>query len=185
MSRRRNNATMQPFSNSIMKNRKNSLLLLWVTLGMVACQPTAYQGITIATAANVQYAMQELIEAFTTKEGIACQTVVGSSGKLTAQIKEGAPYQLFVSANMKYPQNLHQQGFTVEPPKVYARGQLVLWTQYPNLTPTTQSLSHSKVQHIALANPKTAPYGEAAWQVLQKTGLASRLKEKLVFKTTL
>jgi len=168
-----------------MKDRKNKqhnfFIWVWLTLVLSACQPTAYQGITIATAANVQYAMQDLIRAFTEQEGIPCQTIISSSGKLTAQIKEGAPFELFVSANLKYPQNLHQQGFTLEPPKVYARGKLVLWTQHQSLLPSPQILNHPKIQHIALANPKTAPYGEAALQALQKMGLATQLKEKLVF----
>jgi len=161
--------------------RRNFFLWCWLPILLGACQPANYQGITIATAANVQYAMQDLIQAFTAQEGIACQTVVSSSGKLTAQIKEGAPFELFVSANMKYPQSLHRQGFTLEPPKVYAQGKLVLWTQHTDLLPSMQTLNHPKVQHVALANPKTAPYGEAALQAIQKMGLATQLKEKLVF----
>ncbi|OJJ14411.1 molybdate ABC transporter substrate-binding protein [marine bacterium AO1-C] len=162
-------------------NKRNYWILIWLSLVLSACHSNTYQGITIATAANVQYAMQELTRAFNQKEGIPCQTVISSSGKLTAQIKEGAPYELLVSANMKYPQNLYQQGLTVEKPKVYALGKLVLWTQHQDLTPSTQALTQPKVQHVALANPKTAPYGEAALQVLQKAGLAAQLKEKLVF----
>lgn len=168
-----------------MKKKVNYLWLLWLGLFLSACQSTNYQGITIATAANVQYAMQELIQAFTQKEGILCQTVIGSSGKLTAQIKAGAPYDLFVSANMKYPNALHQKGFTTSTPQVYAQGKLVLWTQQKNLNPSAQLLpqflTQSHVKHVALANPKTAPYGEAALQVLQKKELAGKLKGKLVY----
>ena len=163
------------------KNNTLYIITLWLVLLLNSCQSTRDQGITIATAANVQFAMQELTQAFTQTHGIACQTVISSSGKLTAQIKEGAPYDVFVSANMKYPHALYNNGLAAEAPKVYTLGKLVLWTQKDDLNPELKSLSDNKIKHLAIANPRTAPYGEAAVEVLKKTGVYNRLKSKLVY----
>jgi len=137
--------------------------------------------IAIAVAANMQFAMEELTKAFTEETGISCQTSVSSSGKLTAQIQQGAPFDLFVSANMKYPNEIQNSGLAALPPKVYAQGKLVLWSMRKGLSPSLGLLSESAVRHIALANPKVAPYGQAAQQVLEKHGLLSEVQEKLVF----
>ena len=80
--------------------------------GQFACTPTKAPNLVIATAANMQFAMEELVEAFSKQTQLPCETVVGSSGKLTAQIKEGAPFDVFVSANMKYPEDLYKNGFS-------------------------------------------------------------------------
>ena len=114
------------------KHMKQVFFLL-LTLQLFACQKTSADKLHIATAANMQFAMQDIADAFQEKSGLACEIVIGSSGKLTAQIKEGAPYDVFVSANMKYPEALYQAGLTTSSPKVYALGQLVLWSghRYP------------------------------------------------------
>ena len=164
-----------------------TLLLL---VGMLACgtpteagegEGSSTQTIAIAVAANMQFAMQELTEAFTKESGIKCQTSVSSSGKLTAQIQQGAPFDVFVSANMKYPNEIQSSGLAALPPKVYANGKLVLWSMQQGLEPSLDLLSDPSIRHIALANPKVAPYGMAAEQTLQREGLLPRLQEKLVF----
>ena len=160
-------------------------LIQWLTVGtsllLMACQPTSSDPLTIATAANMQFAMETLTEAFTNETGIACETVVSSSGKLTAQIREGAPYDVFVSADMRYPTVLYDNGLTVAEPDIYAYGRLVLWTTVDTLSPTLDLLKSEAVRHIALANPKTAPYGEAAIQVLHHYRLYDEVADKLVF----
>lgn len=137
--------------------------------------------LTIATAANMQFAMQVLTKAFTAKTGIHCDVVISSSGKLTAQIKEGAPYDVFVSADMKYPNELFNSGLTANTPKVYALGRLVLWSMVEGLNPTLEGLKNGQIQHIALANIKTAPYGIAAMKILEHHQLLEELEEKLVY----
>lgn len=154
-----------------------------MTMFCYGCIPSSSSTdtITIATAANMQFAMEALKEQFTKETGIACQLVVSSSGKLTAQIIEGAPYDLFVAANMKYPEAVYQSGLAQEPPIIYAYGKLVLWTMRSDLSPDLSILNTPLIKQIAMANPKTAPYGQAAFEALQYANLDSVLQPKLIF----
>ncbi|NAS32594.1 molybdate ABC transporter substrate-binding protein [Flavobacteriaceae bacterium R38] len=156
------------------------IILLLIVL-CTACNTKNDTTITIATAANMQFAMKALTEAFTLQSGIKCELVVSSSGKLTAQIKEGAPYDIFVAANMKYPNEVYNSGFAEAPPEIYAYGKLVLWTNIENITPLPEYLTDASVKHIALANHTTAPYGTAAIEVLKSKKLLDTIEEKLVY----
>ena len=150
-------------------------------LSVVAgCRP-AEEKLTLATAANVQFAMQALTKAFSDETGIPCDIVLGSSGKLTAQIKAGAPYDMFISANMKYPDELQRAGLTVGSPEIYAYGKLVLWTCALDTVPSIDMLQAENIRHIAIANPETAPYGSASLDLLKWYGLYDELKDKLVY----
>ena len=149
--------------------------------GQFACTPTKAPNLVIATAANMQFAMEELVEAFSKQTQLPCETVVGSSGKLTAQIQAGAPFDVFVSADLRYPERLHQAGLTQGPAKVYAYGQLVIWSLTPDIPPQLSHLPSPDIKHIAVANPQTAPYGQAAQEALQQTGLLDSVQHKLVF----
>lgn len=162
--------------------RKHLVLIgIIVSLFGYSCNDKSPQPLLIATAANMQFVIPPLLQAFTETSGIACEAIISSSGKLTAQIKSGAPYHVFLSADMKYPEVLHQKGLTLGSPKVYAYGTLVLWSTSISSNLTLDVLSSSTTQHIALANPKTAPYGKAAMEVLDALDISSTVKEKLVF----
>ncbi len=139
--------------------------------------------IKIAVAANVSYAIADIVKAFETGHPtINVRVTLGSSGKLTAQIKHGAPYDLFMSANMHYPQALYQEGMAVTKPYVYAQGRLAfLSTKKRDFTLGMKLLQSSDIKRIAIANPKTAPYGKAAQEALQKSGVYKSVKKKLVF----
>ncbi len=139
--------------------------------------------ITIAVAANVQFAMKELKQEFKKETGISTAIIIGSSGQLTAQIKQGAPYDVFISADLKYPLNLFKNKFAVDSPKVYAMGTLVIWTVKKGikLDDNLNELLNDNIQKIALANPKIAPYGEAAIEALNYFGIYNNIKNKLVF----
>lgn len=148
---------------------------------MTGCVNNTSEKLTIATAANMQFAMTELIDAFEKEKGISCEFIVASSGKLTSQIQEGAPYDLFISADMKYPTALYDKELTDSSPRIFAYGNLVLWTINEKLEPSIESLSLEEIDHIGMANPKTAPYGQAAVEVLNYHNLTERLEDKLVY----
>lgn len=146
-----------------------------------SCQQDTSEKINVAVAANVQFPMETIAQAFFMETGLDCNLIVGSSGKLTAQIKNGADFDLFLSANMKYPDDLFANGFTVEEPQVYAYGKLVLWTLERGIMPSIDRLLDPAVKHIALANPRNAPYGEAALAILKNAQVYNELEEKLVY----
>jgi molybdate transport system substrate-binding protein len=160
---------------------KKIICLLLFLVVLLSCTSNKEQPLTIATAANMQYAVTDLCQSFFEETGIACQTIVSSSGKLTAQIKEGAPFDIFISADTKYPNDLYSNGFTSNTPKIYAYGKLILWTLHDTITPSIKKLSSPTVRHIASANPKTAPYGLITEQVLQYYNLLDSLKPKMVY----
>ncbi len=142
--------------------------------------------IKVAVATNVSYAMPELIKAFNqTNPDIKVQVLLGSSGKLTAQVREGAPFELFMSANMKYPDALYKEGFAVAKPVVYAKGALALLSsKNRDFSKGIMLLNDSAIKKIAIANPKTAPYGKAAVDSMKKAGIYKELKDKFVYAQT-
>ena len=139
--------------------------------------------INIACSANVSYAMPTLQKEFNKiYPNIKTRIILGSSGKLTAQISNGAPYDIFLSANMKYPDILYKNKIAITKPIVYAKGTLAI------LSPNQRSFKHgikllqSKlVKRIALANPKTAPYGEATFEALKNVNVLDDIKDKIIY----
>lgn len=138
--------------------------------------------ITVAVAANFRFAMGELSQEFKKETGIDVKSVISSSGKLTAQIKNGAPFDVFLSANMKYPETLYKEGYTATKPEVYAYGSLILWTLKDlDLSKGVNTFSDNQVRKVAIANPKNAPYGIAAISVLNHYKIYEKVKPKLVY----
>ena len=136
----------------------------------------------VATAANVQIAMSELADTFQHLHNIRIEPTVSSSGKLAAQIVEGAPYHLLLSANTKYPETLLEKGAAVGRIKIYAQGKLVAWTlNAVGLYPDPDYLLDDRITKIAVANPKNAPYGVQAIRYLQHYGVLEKLQGKLVY----
>ncbi len=155
---------------------------LLFTIMFCAVTVSFAQEIIVAVAANVQFAMQDLESAYEQKSGLAIKTVISSSGKLTAQIQNGAPFDVFLSADMKYPDTLYSTGFAEAKPKVYAYGSLVLWTMKEvDLSQGIKILLNAKTRKIAVANPKTAPYGAEAVKVLKHYQLYESVSPKLVY----
>lgn len=139
--------------------------------------------IQIAVAANVSYAIDDLIKEFNKIEAdTKVRVILGSSGKLTAQIKHGAPYQLFMSANMKYPEALYTDKNAVTKPLVYAQGTLAYLSNKAQDFSKGMSLTKEKnIKKIAVANPKTAPYGKAAEEAMKSASVYEDVKHKFVF----
>lgn len=157
---------------------KSVLTSVFGLLLIVACSAEKSNTLSIAVSANAQFAAKELINDFTTTSGIRCDLVVGSSGNLAAQIINGAPYDVFLSADMSYPQRVWEDGFAENPPVPYAQGKLILWSMADHVKlEGIKKLDPD--QRIAIANPNLAPYGRAAIQVLDYYQLAIK-EDKLV-----
>lgn len=139
--------------------------------------------ITIAAAADLKFAMDEVVSAFKqTNPGAEVDVVYGSSGKFNTQIQTGAPYDLFFSADIGFPRELEKSGLAASPVKSYAFGRLVLWSNSVDASKLTlESLTDRKITRIAIANPKHAPYGKRAEEALRKLGLWDKLEPKLVY----
>lgn len=139
--------------------------------------------ITIAVAANVSYAIKALTKEFNVVHPeIEVQIILGSSGKLTAQIRHGAPYGLFMSANMKYPKALYSEKIAVTKPVVYAQGALAyLSVKKQDFSKGMMLLKEDSLTKIAIANPQTAPYGIAAAEALKNANVYENVKEKFVY----
>lgn len=163
------------------------IFLVWITflsfvfLANFNC--IAQTKITVAVAANMQYASEALKKAFEKKENIKVEIIIGSSGKLTQQIMSTAPFDIFISADTSFPKKLFEENFTIGAPKVYAQGILVLWTLKKEVTinPNLQVLLRNDIRSIAIANPKNAPYGSAAEALIKKYNLYDKVKNKLVY----
>lgn len=139
--------------------------------------------ITIAVAANVSYAIDELKKEFAkSNPNTKVRVTLGGSGKLTAQISNGAPYGLFMSANMKYPQSLYDDKIAITKPIVYAEGALAyLSVKKHDFSKGMNLLKDEKITKIAVANPKTAPYGKAAEEAMKNAGIYDDVKAKFVY----
>jgi len=155
------------------------LWLIFIIFSGFASADTIY----VAVASNLVHAIKPLKKEFYKKyPEIKVKVIIGSSGKLTAQIRHGAPFDLFLSADMIYPKSLYEDGITLKAPVVYAKGTLVLLSKvkrdYSNMM---KVLTLPSLKKIAIANPKTAPYGKATVEALKKLKLYEKLKKKFVY----
>ena len=162
------------------KSRPISILLIFIIGSCFSCGQKENQ-LIIAVSSNMQFAYKEIADAFTKKYHIEVASVFSSSGKLTAQIIEGAPYHIFLSADLKYPKKLEKEGHTIHKVKTYAQGKLILWSLLEDFEPTSSALLTQQVKHIALANVHNAPYGIAALEYLQNSGIYEAVQDKLVY----
>ena len=155
--------------------------LLLITLGLTS--PTALsETVTVAVAANFTDTTRTLAERFESSTGHRVVASYGSTGKLYAQIVNGAPYDVFMAADAQRPERLENEGAGVAGTRfTYARGQLVLWSPEPDAFESPQTyLAEQPFDRLAIANPKTAPYGLAAQQVLEHLALWPALQSRLV-----
>jgi len=143
----------------------------------------AQKEILVAAAADLKFAMDSLITVFTaTNPGTIVKASYGSSGNFFAQISNGAPYDLFFSADMDYPKKLEEQHLTLTTVKQYAIGQIVLWSK--KLDPGKEKMNtllNSSIAKISIANPAHAPYGKRAQESLIYYKLYDQVKDRLVF----
>lgn len=157
--------------------------LLFVVLLLLVATTAHAEKITIAAAADLKFAMDEIVAGFKkSRPGVETQVVYGSSGKFHTQIQQGAPFDLFFSADIGFPRELAKQGQAASQVRSYAIGRIVLWSTDMDATKMTlAALTNPKITRIAIANPKHAPYGKRAEEALRASGLWDTLQPKLVF----
>lgn len=137
--------------------------------------------INVAVAANFSNTLSAIVPLFERQTGHRVIVSAGSSGKLYAQISHGAPFDIFLAADEQYPKRLFDEGLA-EHPFVYAKGRLVLFSATSSrIRSGANSLRNSKIQHLAIANPATAPYGRAAKEAMRALGVWELLKPKFVY----
>ena len=139
--------------------------------------------INIAVAANVSYAINELISEFNkTNPDTKIEVVLGSSGKFTTQIQNGAPFDIFLSADMKFPETLEKENLTTTKPVIYAQGSLAMLSAKPfDFSKGIALVANKDIEKIAIANPKTAPYGTASIEALKNANLLEKIENKFVY----
>jgi len=159
--------------------KKNLLPLLFVLL---LSRHTFAGEIIVVAAANLAPVMDEFKSVFEKGSHDKIKIVIGSSGKLTAQIENGAPFDVFLSADTEYPEILHKKKLTLSAPKVYAYGVLVLWTtRIKDLSKGITILSDPEIKKIAIANPHVAPYGRETVKALEYCKIYQNIEKKLVY----
>ena len=157
---------------------RGALVACCVALGV-----TAQAGeVTVAVAANFSAPAQKLVTAFAAATGHQAKLVVGSTGKLYAQVKNGAPFQVFLSADDETPRRMVSEGLAVDGSQfTYATGRLVLWSRQVGVVDGQGAvLKQGNFKHLAIADPKLAPYGAAAVEVMGQLGLLAALQPKWV-----
>ena len=138
--------------------------------------------VLVAVAANFSKPMTEIVSQFEKATGHSAKLSFGSSGKFVSQLENGGPFEVLLSADEKGPEKLEQAGLTAPNTRfVYALGKLILWSATPNFVDDEgKILMTSNFKHLALADPKVAPYGAAAIDVLKKMKLLEKLQPLFV-----
>jgi molybdate transport system substrate-binding protein len=139
--------------------------------------------IKLALAANLSYAIEDLTKAFNELyPDTKVQVTLGSTGKLTAQIKNGAPYEILMAADMMYAEKLYEEDLAVTKPLVYAQGSLAYLSSKPqDFSKGIELFRNEDIKKIALANPKTAPYGKATIEAFENAKLLELVQSKFVY----
>lgn len=159
-----------------------------VSLALALATPAGAAVPVVAAAADLQFALEEIAEAFKEDTGQSVKLAFGSSGTFATQIRHGAPFELYLSADEDYVRTLHADGFTRDAGTLYAIGRIVLVAPPGSRLPVdgelkglATQLEAGAVNRFAIANPEHAPYGRRAEEALRHAGLWEALRPKLVF----
>ena len=157
-------------------------LSVYVVLMTLAAGNVMAEEIRVVVASNFTDALREIAGRFEMKTQHKVSVISGSTGKHYAQITNGAPFDVFFAADVKRPELLEQQGLALPGSRfTYAVGKIVLWSPDQDYIDTSANvLKQGKFNHLSIANPKLAPYGRAAQQVLKKLGLWNKLQGRMV-----
>ena len=166
----------------MIKKVRSASLIFTLSVFLVPSITFAQEKITAAVAANYINPFKEIAIAFEAKTGIKVEATFSSTGNLYNQITNGAPYDIFLSADEQRPELLLKNG-TAEKPFVYAKGEVVLWSAKKNFCGEKNwkvQLAKSDIKKISIANPVTAPYGTAAKAALEKAEMIKSIESKIV-----
>ncbi len=167
--------------------RITTLVLILICILTMSGTAVGDDKISVAVAANFINAFQEIAQDFEARTGVKVEATFSSTGRFYAQIKNGAPYDVFLSADEERPDLLHREGWT-EGTFIYARGRAVLWSADKSFCKGADwpdALKNEKIKKISLPNPSLAPYGASAKAALEAAGVWEQLQEKLVFAETI
>ncbi|HRP97763.1 MAG TPA: molybdate ABC transporter substrate-binding protein [Rhodocyclaceae bacterium] len=158
-------------------------LMLVLLTALLPIGAAASERLTIAAASDLRYALDEVVAAFRTEHpGHAVTVIYGSSGKMTTQIVNGAPYDVFFSADIAFPRRLWAEGHAATEPRPYATGRIVLWSTTVDASQLALAdLADARFRRIAIAQPAHAPYGQRAQEALEAAGLWEAVRPRLVF----
>ena len=163
---------------------RHLVVALTLAVGLMAGAHAASAELTIAAASDLNFAFKELVSAYEAKTGQHVRLTLGSSGNFFSQIENGAPFDLYFSADIRYPQLLEEKGLAVSGSLYkYAVGRIVLWAPKDSKVAVEKGLdvlADPGIRKIAIANPKHAPYGRAAVAAFESAKLYERVKERLV-----
>jgi molybdate transport system substrate-binding protein len=167
---------------SIAKHYQLTRISWLVICGLLFAITIFAQSLKVAAAANLQPVIRVLQKDFMQKTGIQIEPIIGSSGNLVAQMHNGAPFDVFLSADISFPKKLYADGLTLSAPVVYAFGSLIICSsQDLGFENWERLLLTARVKKVAIGNPSIAPYGLAAQQVLQHAGIITDMKNKLIY----
>ena len=161
----------------------------WVIIssGAVACATAKAEEVTVAVAANFTAPMQKIAQTFEQDTGHKALLAFGATGKFYAQIKNGAPFAVLLSADDETPARLEKEGVAIAGTRfTYAIGRLALWSKNPLLVDDkgqvllSNTTDKNSFKKLAIADPKLAPYGAAAMEVLDRMGALAKVRSKLV-----
>lgn len=166
-----------------MKNIFQPKIVLTFFIWLALCGTVFGETIAVAVASNFLNPLREIAAEFNKSSQHSINIISGSTGSLYAQIINGAPYHIFLSADSWRPKVLEEKGFAVKGSRfVYATGRLTLWSADPDRIGNNgiDILRRKVFNHLAIANPKTAPYGQAAFKTLEKLNLWNELVPRIV-----
>jgi molybdate transport system substrate-binding protein len=153
-----------------------TIIAFWIAMAAQA------QTVKIAAAADLRYAMDEVVKAFKkSNPGANVEVIYGSSGNAFTQISNGAPFDVYFSADIVYPQKLKEAGLTLTDPKLYAIGRIVLWSASLDVSKGLSVLADKPKIKIATANPEHAPYGQRSVEALKFYRLYQSVEKQLIY----
>ncbi len=165
--------------------------LLIIVLFFISCKksesksaenPTQISTISVAAAANLRDVLEELKQAYSKENpNKKVEIAFGSSGLLVQQMMNGAPFDLFLSADSVFPEKLKAQNKTSGNSEIYAFGKVALWSSKQDVSKGLNLILDEKIKKIAIANPELAPYGKNTVEALKKLGLYSKIEYKIVW----